>query len=585
MSVKHITMDERIFDPREYHTIITVTRRITTEMYALLKRHKVGVISLVCGNNYMYDQEEFLRGMKDGSTAYMGESRNIDEQWLIPCYYHALDYVEMIRKKPAFLVPHLWSPEIVREYTPRAIHKPEASLFYNIEKRKSKKINIVMLEPNLNLFKTAWLPIVASEKLYMDHPELVEFVFVFNFPEHDHAYRMTDTLSLGPKLRKFQRKSVAEIMHFFNNESDCTPIFVSHQVLNGLNYLYYELLYYGFPLVHNSPMMDGCGYFYPETNIKACVDQILYAYKHHDKSVETYKEKAKEYLKRVDPLDPSVQKTFDQMITASIVKNATSPVLPVCFIVDEAIYLHLELICKSLLKRVTIPTHFCILTNDAKNLSPISALMDTICKKECYTVKVISEHHMKMLHSLYVEEARKDITGFGYAQLLLPEYFTEYKKVLVMEPDQIVQSDLAPLWHDVWSKDIKLGAVDYNLGDTTLSTLSKVYPGKPVKAYNTGVVVVDTAHWNTNKYTQLCLDVVEVQRTQNGTYYNFYAEGAINIALQPHIVELSSIYNTCNLGWIEGIAKDVLDKGVILHWNGTRKPWKSDGLYKSYYKV
>ena len=192
---------------------------------------------------------------------------------------------------------------------------------------------------------------------------------------------------------------------------------------------------------------------------------------------------------------------------------------------------------------------------------------------------------MKTLNSLYVEESRKDITGFGYAQLLLPEYFAEHKKLLVMEPDQIVQADLAPLWCDVWEKDIKLGAVDYNLGTTTLSTLSKVYPGKTVKAYNTGVVVVDTAHWNASKYTQMCMDVVEIQRKQNGSYYNFYAEGAINIALQPYIVELSSIYNTCNLGWIEGISKDILDKGVILHWNGTRKPWSSDGLYKSYYKV
>jgi len=69
-------------------------------------------------------------------------------------------------------------------------------------------------------------------------------------------------------------------------------------------------------------MLDGCGYFYPENNIKACVEQILYAHKHHDKGVETYKDKAKEYLKRVDPLDPAVQKTFDQMIMASIVKNA-----------------------------------------------------------------------------------------------------------------------------------------------------------------------------------------------------------------------------------------------------------------------
>ena len=291
------------------------TSPISKEIYTVLKAHKVGVILLVCGNNYMFDQEQFVACIKGNSTTFMGSSIHIDEQWLIPSFRYALEYMEILRKKPTFIVPHLWSPEIIRCVA------PEASLFYTRVRRTPKKINIIVLEPNQNFCKTGWLPIMASEKLHMDHADVVDSVNVFNFPSHDHAKRMIGALSLGPKLRKFERKSVAEIMYFFNNETDSTPIFVSHQVLTSLNFLYYELLYYGFPLVHNSPDLDGCGYFYPDQNIKACVEQILYAHKHHDKGIETYKAKAREYLKRVDPLDPTVQNTFDQMITASIVKN------------------------------------------------------------------------------------------------------------------------------------------------------------------------------------------------------------------------------------------------------------------------
>jgi len=322
LSVKQLTPDERIFDPREYHTIVLFTSPISKETYTFLKAHKVGVVMLVCGNNYMYDQEQFVAGIKGNRTSFLGKEAQLDEQWLIPSYHHAIDYLEILRKKPTFVVPHLWSPEIIRHFAPRVIKQPESSLFYDITKRKSSKISIVVLEPNQNLFKTAWTPIMASEKLYMENPDLIEYVYVFNFPSNEHAYRMADGLSLGPKLRKFERKSIAEIMYFFNNQSESMPIFVSHQVLNGLNYLYYELLYYGFPLIHNSTELDGCGYFYPENQIKSCVEQILYAYKHHNKVVETYKEKAAVYLKRIDPLDSGVQKTFDQMITASIVKNA-----------------------------------------------------------------------------------------------------------------------------------------------------------------------------------------------------------------------------------------------------------------------
>jgi hypothetical protein len=321
LSVKEITVDPRIFDPREYHTIVVVTRWISKEVYKLLKIHKVTVVGMECGNHYMTDQENFARGARDNVVSFLGRMQHIDEQWIIPQYRHSLEYVEIVRRAPAFLVPHLWSPEIIKEFTPIHIGKPEASLVYDMTKRTNPKLNIVVCEPNLNLFKTAWLPIIASEKLHRDHPDLIEYAFVFNIPKHDIVYKMMDTLTLGAKLRKFERKTMSEILHYFNNEANSMPIFVSHQVLNSLNYLYYELLYYGYPLVHNSPDLDGCGYYYPENDIKACCEQILYAQKHHHKNIETYKAKALHYLKRVDPLDKDVKSTFDQMVKASIAKN------------------------------------------------------------------------------------------------------------------------------------------------------------------------------------------------------------------------------------------------------------------------
>jgi hypothetical protein len=317
-TLRQITTDPTLFQPAEYHTIVLVTRDISNEVYALLKANHVSVVTLVCGNNYMYDQEDFVKGLTGNVNKYLGASRNIDEQWLIPSYRYAIDYMEIIRKKPAYIVPHLWSSELVSKT------HAESSLFYNIGNRKTKKINIVIMEPNLNYFKTAWMPIIAAEKLHTMFPDLVEGVYVYNFPSHSHASWMTSVLSLGDKLHKVDRLSMAEIMHKFNNETTATPIFVSHQVLNHLNYLYYELLYYGYPLIHNSTMLDGCGYHFPENNVARCVEQILYAHTHHDKGVETYKTKAHEYLKLVDPLNTSVQKAFDQMITAGIINNTVT---------------------------------------------------------------------------------------------------------------------------------------------------------------------------------------------------------------------------------------------------------------------
>lgn len=258
-------------------------------------------------------------------------------------------------------------------------------------------------------------------------------------------------------------------------------------------------------------------------------------------------------------------------------------ILPVCFIVDENMYTHLETVCKSLLKQVSIPIHFCILTNNEENIPKISLILELFSKN--YTIKSLLIEDLELLNFFYLPEERTDIAKFGYSQLLFPKYFTNFKKILFLEPDQIVRSDLAYFWREIWEKDIKLCAVDYKIGSKTMATLTKLYPGRIVKCYNAGVMIVDTEFWINNDFTGLCFDVVKKQKDTNGTYYDYYAEGAINVALQTYIVEADPKFNTCNLGWSKNIDKKIIEKGIILHWNGPQKPWKPDGLYKSYYSL
>lgn len=313
------------FDPSEYNTIITITRGMDQSRYNMLKKHNVAVVGFVCGNSYMHDQEDFVRGLRGESSTFVSKTSMVDELWVIPSYHHALEYLEIVRGKPAFIIPHLWSSELMRESTKTTFNKPESELFYNTAVHTKKKIDILILEPNMALFKTAWMPIIASEKLFQMYPDILNNVYVFNFPDHTNSGGMADALSLGKKLRRFKRISIPQILLAFN-KNDSVPIIISHQVLNSLNYLYYELLFYGYPLVHNSPDLDGCGYYYPENNIGKCVESIMHAFKHHNKNIDTYKEKADKYLERVDPLHPTMGKIWNQMINDVLIKaNASAP--------------------------------------------------------------------------------------------------------------------------------------------------------------------------------------------------------------------------------------------------------------------
>jgi len=327
--IQRLSTNPLYFDPTEFHTIITVTRGMNKDMHAYLKSHGISVIAFICGNNLMHDQEDFVRGTSQpGVTTFIGKGSVVDELWVIPSYKHSLEYLEVMRGKPAYIVPHLWSHEICDAYT-RTNYKTEpAKLMYDFAKHTGKKIEIIILEPNMALFKNALIPVTASEKLHLTHPDLIEYVFVFNWPDNGNATMIGDNLTLGSKLRRFKRLSIPEILLFFNAH-DTIPIFVSHQTLNSLNYLYYELMYYGYPLVHNSPDLDGCGYYYPDNSISGCVRAIMDAYTNHGKQSITYREKALAYLERVDPLNARVGHQWDQMLASVMAKTATAAAAPV----------------------------------------------------------------------------------------------------------------------------------------------------------------------------------------------------------------------------------------------------------------
>ncbi len=319
LTIKPISLNELEFDASEFHTIITVTNGITQDEYDMMKKNKVFVISFICGNQLLYHLEEFVRGsVVPGVCTYIGKGVCCDEVWAIPSLEYSLDYISIIRDKPVFLAPHLWAPTFLIADAARR-KKKETDLYFDCLTHVGKEIEVLILESNIHLSKASWLPIVSCEKLNKEDDSLIETVYAFNFPDHAHSYKMVGDLSINKKLRKFKRLAMPEIMLHFNEKSSF-PIIVSHQTQVTLNYLFYEALYFGWPLVHNSPALEDCGYYYPENDIVACADAIKYAYNHHNKNIDLYIERAKAYLARVDPANETVGKKINGLINSGISK-------------------------------------------------------------------------------------------------------------------------------------------------------------------------------------------------------------------------------------------------------------------------
>jgi len=164
---------------------------------------------------------------------------------------------------------------------------------------------MLVLEPNMFIIKNAWPVIVAGEALEQEAPKLLDKISVFCANTRKGKETMIAGLQVKPKVHLLDRAPVVTILERSNAE-DPMPIIVSYQNNNSLNYLYYECLHYGFPLVHNSPDLQGCGYYYPENDIDACKEAILYAYTHHREEFYSYMKKNRAFLKTLDPTNPHV---------------------------------------------------------------------------------------------------------------------------------------------------------------------------------------------------------------------------------------------------------------------------------------
>ena len=107
LTVKTISTNPAMFDPADYCAVITVTSGIGDELYTILKKNKVAVIGFVCGNGIMMDQETFYNEHK--ACTFVGKQIKTDEIWVIPSLSIMLDYLEVTRGAPAFILL-FWSP-------------------------------------------------------------------------------------------------------------------------------------------------------------------------------------------------------------------------------------------------------------------------------------------------------------------------------------------------------------------------------------------------------------------------------------------------------------------------------------------
>jgi hypothetical protein len=89
---------------------------------------------------------------------------------------------------------------------------------------------------------------------------------------------------------------------------------VTHHWENGLNYLYYEVLYGGYPLIHNSEFLKDYGYYYKDFDADSGADALLLAYTEHNDRLEDYKRANAELFRRLNPKTPETIAVHEHLL-------------------------------------------------------------------------------------------------------------------------------------------------------------------------------------------------------------------------------------------------------------------------------
>jgi hypothetical protein len=325
--VQTISIHPSEFDTSAYDVLITIGRGISKPIYESCKRTNTLVIGFVCGNILANTITGFIDSNPERPSNLIGKDAPVDKIWLIEGHRYMKTFIELTRGVSVNLVRHTWSPELLEILAKKRNH---TSLIYKHIPSRSNKVNIVILEPNMDYVKSAVVPFTICEYVNKMNSELINQVFIFNWNDTSKtALNLASTFEVYSKTRFFKSLLIDEILHFFNSQS-CPFIVISHQLNNPWNYIYYEMFNYDIPLVHNSPDFKQLGYYYSDTNIEDGAGAVLNAIQHHAKLYEVQKPKIRTLFNSMDPSNSECQTYWKELLESETFAATQKQILSLC---------------------------------------------------------------------------------------------------------------------------------------------------------------------------------------------------------------------------------------------------------------
>jgi hypothetical protein len=291
---------------RELDLMIEMSAQLGREWMVAFRERGGKIVSMRVGNDYVIDIERMVFNKPHGLLITGAPYHEI---WTLPEYEATcVPYFASTFRAPVRMMPHLWNPTVLNMAAARL---PEGQRFGYRPGRK--RWRVAMFEPNICMVKTSHVPLLCCDAAHRADPNLLEHVYAYNtFHMKDHAAfngfaNSLDIVRHG--LASFEgRFPIWQVM------STNVDAVLSHHWENGQNYLYYEALYGGYPLVHNSHLIGDCGYRYHGFDCEEGGLALQRAFDVHDAELPAYRDRARNFLSKLDPESDENVATYTSVI-------------------------------------------------------------------------------------------------------------------------------------------------------------------------------------------------------------------------------------------------------------------------------
>jgi len=274
------------------------------------------IIVYKCGNNYVLSMEAIL--FKDSPEHYPIFDEGIDEIWYVPQQHETnRGFYRTMYRCNVLPVPFIWDSK----YIDYSLNSVDASFEAGAYKKDSKydptkeKKTIGVMEPNINVVKFGLIPSMIAEECYRGYigKEKIDRLMITNstnIVKHKEFMGMIKTFDLykDGKINGEARYQTAYIV------SQYMDVVISHQVLNPLNYLYLDVAYMGYPVLHNAPLCKDVGYYYEGGDTKEAAKMLEHILLTHDNNLEEYKERTRKSLERYLVSNKNLILSYDALI-------------------------------------------------------------------------------------------------------------------------------------------------------------------------------------------------------------------------------------------------------------------------------